>query len=137
MGRRPDAVRPRCPLHHCGRAAAMIFRPSPLELADLEWYFLEAEGDLKRLKSLLAAAIEKMQFKPIVRNVPFRYSEVDERGRTVWHGTVDVGLRCGPIDVKTPKGGGGSRTSDKNGKGMALGGDYNGLDNRALAAAAR
>src|SRR5207253_4732378 len=109
----------------------MIFQPSPVELADLDWYMNQAEGDIKLLKSLLAAAIEKMQFKPIVRNVPFRYSEIDEDGRTVWHGTVDVGLRCGPVDVKTPKGSGGSRTSGVNGKGMALGGSANELDRRA------
>jgi hypothetical protein len=42
-------------------------------------------------------------YKPIENFKPYRHVERDQYGRLTWHGTEDVGLRCGPIVVKPKK----------------------------------
>lgn len=67
------------------------------------WLGRDVRGDLG-IRSSSSNFEARALLMPIRNNVPFTYVDRDEKGVAIkWHGTEDVGLRCGPILVVPKK----------------------------------
>lgn len=81
----------------------MSYRLDQRDEADVRyWLGDDIRGDVG-VKSDSGSLERRSIYKPIENFRPFRYVERDEWGRLTFHGTEDVGLRCGPILVKPKK----------------------------------
>src|SRR4051812_16688546 len=81
----------------------MTYRLDQRDEADVRyWLGDDLRGDLG-VHSGSGNLDSRSIYKPILNFRSFRYAEKDDNGDWVFHGTEDIGLRCGPIVVKPKK----------------------------------
>lgn len=81
----------------------MSYRLDQRDEADVRyWLGDDIRGDVG-VHSGSSSLDKRSIYEPIQNFKPFRYVERDDNGNLTWHGTEDVGLRCGPIVVKPRK----------------------------------